>query len=67
MSDEPYDDMFWVNQTFQDSHGAENGEQFLRNMQGCAKAAVHDTYRLGTANQDTKMVQAWRRVEDDLM
>ena len=64
---EPYDDMFWIKQSFKDSQGVESSEQFLRNLQDCAKAAVHDTYRLGRANIDTKMVRAWRGLEDDLM
>ena len=57
MSDEliePYSDMFWIKQPVLDSHGAENGEQFLRNLQDCAKDAVHAKHRLGQANQDTK-------------
>ena len=50
MSDEliePYEDMFWIKQTFKDSQGTENSEQFLRNLQDCGKAAVHDNYKLG--------------------
>ena len=70
MSDElvePYDDMFWIKQSFKDSQGAENSEQFLRNLQDCAKAAIHDKCKLGRSNTDTTMVRAWRGVEDDLM
>ena len=70
MSDElvePYDDMFWIQQSVKDSQGGEDREQFVRNLQACAKAAVHNKYRLGRANQDTKMVRAWRSVEDDLL
>ena len=64
---EPYDDMFWIKQSLKDSPGAESSEHFLRNLQDCAKAAVHDKHRLGGANQNTKMVRAWRGVENDLM
>ena len=59
--------MFWIKQSFKDSQGAESSEHFLRNLQDCAKAAVHDKYRLGRAYQETKMVRAWRGVEDELM
>ena len=70
MSDDligPYDDMFWIKQPLQDNQGSESSEQFLRNLQDCAKVAVHAKHRLGQTNQDTTMVRAWRKVEDEIV
>ena len=49
------------------NEGAEDGNQFLRNLQDSAKAAVHARHRLRQANQDTTKVQAWRKVEEFVM
>ena len=61
------DDMFWIKQSLKNSPGIESSEHFLCNLQDCAKAAVHDKHKLGGANQNTKMVRAWRGMANDLM
>ena len=64
MSDEliePYSDMFWIKRPVLDSRGAEHGEQFLRNLQDCAKLAKH---RPRASQSDTKVVRARRSIEE---